>query len=139
MKRQYFSKNHSSFLLKYHIILVVKYRKELLDINIFNILDGYFLEKFDDFRIDFFGYDKNHLHLMVNSTPKLSPLQIVRKIKQETTILIWKNIDLTKFFWKEKTFWSDGYFVCSCGEISSDIVEQYIQNQGGNSSPKLKT
>ena len=104
MKRQYFSKNHSSFLLKYHIILVVKYRKELLDKTICKTLDGYFNEKFDDFRIDFVGYDKDRLHLMVNSTPKLSPLQIVRKIKQETTILIWKNIDLTKFFWKKKHF-----------------------------------
>jgi putative transposase len=30
--------------------------------------------------------DKDHLHLMVTSVPKVSPLQIVRKLKQETTV-----------------------------------------------------
>jgi putative transposase len=89
--------------------------------------------------VDHIGFDKNHLHLMINSTPKLSPLQIVRKLKQESTIKIWEQIDLSNYFWKEKTFWADGYFICSCGEISSNVIEKYIQNQGGNSSSKLKT
>jgi REP element-mobilizing transposase RayT len=30
--------------------------------------------------------DKDHLHLMVTSVPKISPLQIVRKLKPETTV-----------------------------------------------------
>ncbi|MBT9815080.1 IS200/IS605 family transposase, partial [Catenibacterium mitsuokai] len=29
-------------------------------------------------------------------------------------------------YWKEKTFWSDGYFACSIGEVSSAT----IQSQG---------
>ena len=33
-------------------------------------------------------------------------------------------------FWKEHTFWSDGYFVCSIGEASSETVRRYIKNQG---------
>ena len=37
---------------------------------------------------------------------------------------------LVKQFWKEKTFWSDGYFACSIGNVSKDIIEKYIQNQG---------
>ena len=34
---------------------------------------------------------------------------------------------LTKHFWKENTFWSDGYFACSIGQVSQDIIEKYIQ------------
>lgn len=37
---------------------------------------------------------------------------------------------LTKQFWKEHTFWSDGYFVCSIGEANPDTVRKYIENQG---------
>ena len=33
-------------------------------------------------------------------------------------------------FWKEHTFWSDGYFVCSIGEASPETVRQYILSQG---------
>ncbi|HCF44762.1 MAG TPA: IS200/IS605 family transposase, partial [Lachnospiraceae bacterium] len=27
-------------------------------------------------------------------------------------------------------FWSDGYFVCSLGEVSSTTIQKYIENQG---------
>ncbi len=90
--------NHSKFLLIYHIIFVIKYRKKLL---------------------------------MVTSVPKVSPLQIVRKLKQETTVRIWKqHPELKKQFWKEKTFWSDGYFCCSIGNASIEKVRKYIEEQG---------
>jgi len=35
-----------------------------------------------------------------------------------------------KHFWGERTFWSDGYFVCSIGEASPDTIRQYILTQG---------
>lgn len=35
-------------------------------------------------------------------------------------------------FWKERTFWSDGYFISSIGEVSSDTLKHYIENQGKN-------
>ena len=37
---------------------------------------------------------------------------------------------LTKQFWKEHTFWGDGYFVCSIGEANPTTVRKYIENQG---------
>ena len=37
---------------------------------------------------------------------------------------------LQRHFWKEKTFWTDGYFVCSVGEASPETIRKYIQNQG---------
>ena len=39
-------------------------------------------------------------------------------------------MELAKFFWKEKTFWSDVYFSCSIGNVSKETIEKYIQNQG---------
>jgi putative transposase len=29
-----------------------------------------------------------------------------------------------------QTFWSDGYFVCSIGNVSKEVIEKYIQEQG---------
>jgi putative transposase len=56
--------------------------------------------------------DKDHIHLMVTSVPKISPLQIVRNLKQETTVRIWKrHPELKKQFWKEKTFWREWLFL----------------------------
>ena len=37
---------------------------------------------------------------------------------------------LRKHFWKEHTFWTDGYFVCSAGNVSEEMLRKYIENQG---------
>jgi REP element-mobilizing transposase RayT len=37
---------------------------------------------------------------------------------------------LSKQYWKKKIFWSDGYFACSIGEVSSATIQKYIENQG---------
>jgi putative transposase len=76
--------------------------------------------------------DKNHLHCLVKSEPRISPLAIVRKLKQESTHRIWLAYEkeLKRHFWRERTFWSDGYFVCSIGNVSKDTIQRYIQQQG---------
>ena len=90
------------------------------------------IESTSDFKIDEMEVDVDHLHLMISSNPSLSPMQIVRKLKQESTICMWKLFpkELQKHFWKERTFWTDGYFVSSIGEISAETLRHYIQNQG---------
>ena len=35
-----------------------------------------------------------------------------------------------KAFWKEHTFWTDGYFACSVGNVSEEMLRKYIENQG---------
>ena len=37
---------------------------------------------------------------------------------------------LRKHFWKEHTFWTDGYFACSVGNVSEGMLKKYIENQG---------
>ena len=113
-----------SFVVKYRKNLLKKYGDEIKEL-IFEIA------KRSDFDISEMEVDKDHIHLMVDSVPKISPLQIVRRLKQETTVKIWKrHPELCKYFWKEKTFWSDGYFCCSIGNASIETVRRYIESQG---------
>ena len=77
--------------------------------------------------------DKGHIHLLIDYGPKISVPEIVRRLKQETTFELWKIHEqyLSKYFWKEKTFWSDGYFASSIGEGASyDTIQEYIKSQG---------
>ena len=90
--KNYKSRNHSKFILTYHIIFVCKYRKKLLirygeDIKqtMYNISKRY------DFTIKEMEVDKDHIHMMVESIPKISPLQIVRVLKQQSTIQMWRK------------------------------------------------
>ncbi|MCM3800449.1 transposase, partial [Caldibacillus thermoamylovorans] len=36
----------------------------------------------------------------------------------------------SQHFWKERAFWSDGYFSCSIGNVNKEIILKYIQEQG---------
>ena len=133
MIRQYDSKNHSKFLLMYHFIFVCKYRKKILE-PISDELKQiiYEISRESDFEIIEMETDKDHIHLLIKSEPKFSALAIVRRLKQETTIRLWKSQKeyLSKRYWKEHTLWSDGYFVCSIGNVSKETAAEYIRSQG---------
>lgn len=76
--------------------------------------------------------DKDHIHLMIDSVPKLSPLMIVRILKQQSTTEIWRmcSKELKRHYWVENIFWTDGYFAPTIGEVSSKTLKHYIENQG---------
>jgi len=131
----YISQNHSKHLLMVHLIFSCKYRKKLLiryGGEIKKILNDIAEEK--DLNIIEMEVDKDHIHILVQYPPTKSILDIVRLFKQISTYRIWRqnnnNIYLKKQFWNEKTFWGDGYFACSIGQISKETIEKYIQNQG---------
>lgn len=88
----YKRRNHSKYLLIYHVIFVCKYRR--------NVLIGYendlkqilhCIGSKSDFDILEMECDKDHIHLLVESCPKISILSIVRRLKQESTINMWKQ------------------------------------------------
>jgi putative transposase len=129
----YLSINHSKSYLYYHFIFSVKYRKKLLipyGQDIKDLITQ--LEQKAKFLVVSMEVDQDHIHILVSSTPTLSPTSIARKIKQETTIGIWNKYpaQLRKHFWKEHTFWARGYFVSSIGYASKDTIEHYIATQG---------
>jgi len=118
-----------------HLIFVMKYRKKLLikyGDEIKQILNDIAEEK--DFEIIEMEVDKDHVHLLVSYNPTQSILDIVRLLKQISTYRIWRQnnnyVYLSKQFWKERTFWSDGYFACGIGNVSKDIIQKYIESQG---------
>ena len=76
--------------------------------------------------------DNDHLHYLLEMPPSISVSKAVNSLKAYTTFHIWKEYSafLKKRFWKEKTFWSDGYFAASVGEVSEATLKEYIETQG---------
>jgi putative transposase len=85
------------------------------------------------FTIDEIEVDKDHIHILADSDPTQSPLDFVRLAKMMTTYHAWRS-DWTPFlrsiYWKERTLWSDGYFVATTGQASTETIRQYIESQG---------
>jgi putative transposase len=129
---EYQTNSHCKHLIALHLILVVNYRKQLLIGDLGQFIKDSTLEisEVSDFSVEVIEIDKDHIHILMRISPKYSVSQHVRNIKQMTTSRIWRAFPaLKKQFWLEKTFWSDGYFVCSVGNASSETIRKYIQEQ----------
>lgn len=132
---EYVSQNHSKHLLIVHLIFACKYRKKLLSKYGYEIKKiMYDIAEENDLNIIEMETDNDHIHILVQYQPTKSVLEIVRLFKQISAYRIWRQNNnsryLKKYFWKENTFWGDGYFACSIGQVSKETIEKYIQNQG---------
>ena len=134
MDNRYNHHNRRKYSLKAHIVLVTKYRKQLLKGS---ITDDVKQKIFDiantrGYEIIAMEADKDHLHFLISYDTTDRVCDIVKIVKQETTYYLWQKYGsfLSKQYWKKKIFWSDGYFACSIGEVSSTTIQKYIENQG---------
>lgn len=130
----YQHRRHNKNLLMAHLILVMKYRKQ--------ILFGSFREDIKQYMFDtcvqYHWYirrmetDRDHIHILLQYNPTDSVTRIVSLLKQHSTHAAWQKYDslLRRYYWKEHTLWSDGYFAASIGTVSKAVIERYIENQG---------
>lgn len=134
MENRYNRHNRCKDSLKVHIVLVTKYRKPILNGNIANDIKQKILDisKSRNYEIIAMETDKDHIHFLLGYSTTDKVCDIVKIIKQETTYDIWQKHSnfLSGQYWKKKIFWSDGYFACSIGEVSSSTIQKYIQTQG---------
>ena len=129
-----YNHNRRKYSLKAHIVLVTKYRKQLLKGS---IADDVKQKIFDiantcGYEITAMETDKDHVHFLIDYDTTDRVCDIVKIVKQETTYYLWQKYGsfLSKQYWKKRIFWSDGYFACSIGEASSAIIQKYIESQG---------
>lgn len=134
MDNRYNRHNRRKYSLKVYIVLVTKYRKKLLKGS---IADDVKQKIFDipntrGYEIIAMEADKDHMHFLISYDTTDRVCDIVKIVKQETTYYLWQKYGsfLSKQYWKKRIFWSDGYFACSIGEVSSATIQKYIESQG---------
>ena len=134
MDYRYNRHNRRKYSLKVHIVLVTKYRKQLLQGSIADDVKQKILDIANTrgYEIIAMETDKDHIHFLLSYDATDRVYDIVKIVKQETTYYLWQkyNSVLSKQYWKKKIFWSDGYFACSIGEVSSATIQKYIESQG---------
>ena len=134
MDHRYNRHNRRKYSLKVQIVLVTKYRKQLLKGSIVDDVKQKILDIANTrgYEIIAMETDKDHIHFLLNYDATDRVCDIVKIVKQETTYYLWQkyNSILSKQYWKKKIFWSDGYFACSIGEVSSATIQKYIESQG---------
>ena len=136
-KRVLESNNHSVFLLRYHLIMCVKYRRKVIDDNISKRLKEIFLKIAPSYNIkmDEWNHDIDHIHILFSGAPNSEISKFINAYKSASSRLIKKEFpDIRQKLWKE-TFWSQSFCLISTGGVTVDIIEKYIQSQGKKEEP----
>ena len=130
--------SHSVYKIRYHMVTAIKYRKSLLNSEVEECIKETMqgISERYEIIIDEIGFDKNHIHIFCGASPKLSPLKIIGTIKSITARKVFEKFPKIKKkeLWGGE-FWSDGKYIGTVGEASSEqTVKNYIRNQSVNKS-----
>ena len=130
---EYIHKSHNVSVLIYHFVCPAKYRRVVIDEDVDNVLKETCreIEKRYDIRFLEIGTDKDHVHFLVQTVPKISATQIIRTIKSITAREVFAQCpQVKKKLWGGE-FWTDGYFVSTVGQHGNEeTITQYVKNQG---------
>ena len=127
--------SHKVYSLSYHAVWVTKYRRRIQNPDVVDYLKKLFcklIRSIPKGELEEIRFDKDHVHFLIGYNTTDRVCDIVKIIKQQTTHYLWQKYSnfLSKQYWKKKIFWSDGYFACSIGEVSSATIQKYIESQG---------
>ena len=126
------SNAHSVFLLNYHLVMVVKYRRQVFDDTISNRAKNIFEYIAPDYKISLqeWNHDKDHVHILFKAHPKTEISKFINAYKSASSRLIKKDFpEIRSKLWKE-AFWSQSFCLLTTGGAPLDVIRHYIESQG---------
>lgn len=119
----------SVFLMYYHLVLVTKYRRKVIDDSVSNYAKAIFERIAKRYHITLveWNYDKDHVHIIFKGQPKTELTKFINSYKSATSRLIKKEYPEIK-----QQFWSRSFCLFTTGGVSKEIINDYIQMQEYN-------
>jgi REP element-mobilizing transposase RayT len=116
-------------LINYHFVFCPRYRKKIfLNTKIEQRFKELVKEICNDLNIDMIAIetDKDHSHMFLNALPSISPADIMAKIKGITSKQLREEF---KHLAHMKSLWTRSYFVSTAGNVSSETIKRYVEQQ----------
>ena len=123
---------HSVYSIILHLVLVVKYRHDVIDDTISNRIKEIFktIGLSHDVEIIEWNHDKVHVHIILSISPSTNLNKYVNAAKTASSRLIKKEFPEIKSKLYQDSLWTRGFYVNSTGSTQIDVVKNYILNQG---------
>ena len=135
------SGNHTISQLQVHIVWVTKYRYHVLKGDVQKRCRDLIVQVCDaeDIRILKGVVSKDHVHMHIEYPPSMSVSDIVKKLKGRTSRKLQMEFkELSKRYWG-KHFWAIGYGVWSTGNVTQDMVDEYLEHHRSPSNKDMDT
>jgi len=114
--------------LQYHFIWCPKYRKSVLKGEVCDRLEELIEDKADELDLEILelAIRPDHVHLFITGDPTLAPNKIMQQVKGYSSRRL-----RDEFNFGLPSLWTRSYFVSSAGDVSSEVIEEYIDAQAG--------
>ena len=125
---EYRHESNAVSLLNYHFVFIPKRRKKVLVGAVAEKLQQIICELVIENRWKIIAMEvmPDHVHLFLNVKPTDDPSSIMRKIKGRASHHLRKEFpELLKI----PTLWTPSYFVSTAGNICTETVKTYIEQQ----------
>lgn len=122
---------HSVFLLSYHLILVVRYRRKIFDDTISNRAREIFEYIAPNYKITLqeWNYDTDHVEIFFKAHPKSEISKFINAYKSASSRLLKKEYPhIREKLWKEY-FWSRSFCLLTTGNVPAEVIREYIEQQ----------
>ena len=127
----YWTNAHTKHRLKVHLVWVPKYRRRVLIGAVATRLDALLRQAAEvkRWQIHELAIQDDHVHLLLQIRPPESVSDVVNLLKGGTSRVLRAEFpELEEFLWGE-SFWADGYFAESVGQVEEAVVSAYIRDQ----------
>lgn len=124
--------NHSVFIMYYHLILVIKYRRRVIDGDISMRLREIFEYISPKYNISLqaLNHDEDHVHILFKGHPNSELSKFINAYKSASSRLIKKEFpNIRSSLWKEN-FWSRSFCLLTSGDAPIETIRKYIESQG---------
>ncbi len=128
---RYWTGAHTTHRLRFHVVFVPKYRKRVLSGALAIRLEELFHQacEVNGWQVHELSILSDHLHLMIQVSPKDSVASVVQRLKGGTSRVLRQEFpDLAEFLWGS-SLWADGYFAETVGKVDEATIRRYIRQQ----------
>ena len=122
--------SHTIFHHRYHLVWITKYRYKVLRGNIRERVRDIIRQVCREMGVTIIkgALSTDHIHMFVSIPPKISVSDFMQKVKGRSSYKVQMEFpQLQKRYWG-RHFWARGYFCTTSGNITDDVILQYIQN-----------
>ena len=128
---EYRTGSHSIYDLKYHVVFCTKYRYRVLTGEVGNRARELIREICAANYVDIVSgsLSPDHVHLLLSIPPSASLSKIIQYIKGKSSRKLQMEFEhIKKRYWGQH-FWARGYYAVTVGNVNSEEVQRYIENQ----------
>ncbi len=128
---RYRTGSHTKHRLQLHVVWKPKYRKRVLRGKIAVRLKQLLYEgcRINRWWISELAIEEDHIHIIIQINPSESIAEVVQILKGGTSRIIRKEYpELEEFLWGV-SFWADGYFAETVGNVNEEIVRKDMREQ----------